>query len=373
MRVVYLMASPFYGGPERLMLGLAHHMPAGVESVYLSFAERGLAVPFVEEVRRQGFQGELLSHNAPHLVDAVREVAERVQALHADVLCCSGYKPDIVGWRAARRSGVPVVSVSHGWTAATAKVRLNEAIDRWVIRRMDVVICVSAAQAEKVRCARVPASKIVVIPNAVGEAAFGAADPAVRAEIEGWFPSPPRWLIGTAGRFSPEKGFGILIAAATIVARERTDVGFVLFGDGPLRAPLEHAVAARGLGTRVVMAGFRHDLQRFLPNLDVAVMSSFTEGLPVFLLEAAAAGLPAVATSVGGVTEVIVDGQTGWLVPPGDGARLADRLIALLDDPGRRRVMGDAARDRVRREFTMGAMGRHYYDVFARLIGHPAS
>jgi len=369
MRVVHLMASPFYGGPERQMLALARHLPDGVESLYLSFAERGLAKPFIDEVRRQGCYGELLVHNTPHLRACVAEVAGKLRELRADVLCCSIYKPDVVGWLAARRAGIPVVSVSHGWTAADWKVRAYEAIDRWVLRRMDAVICVSRGQADKVRLARVPEEKIVVIPNAVGEEVFVDPDPAVRAEMAGWFPSPPRWLIGTAGRFSPEKGFGVLLDAATIVARQRKDAGFVLFGEGPLRAPLEQVVAARGLGAQVVMAGFRHDLERFLPNLDLAVMSSLTEGLPVFLLEASAAGLAAVAASVGGIPEVIVDGETGYLVPPGEAGPLAVRILELLDDPGRRRVMGGAARARVRRDFTVAAMGRRYYDVFAGLLG----
>jgi len=369
MRVVHLLASPFYGGPERQMLGLAGHLPADVESVYLSFAERGLARPFIDEVRRQGYRGDLLARNTPHLAASVAEVAAYLRSAGAHLLCCSGYKPDIVGWRAARRAGIPVMGVAHGWTAVTRKVRVYEAIDRWVLGRMDAVACVSSRQAEKARLARVPEAKIVVIPNAIGKEAFVEPDPAVRTQMAGWFPSPPRDLIGTAGRFSPEKGFGVLIDAAAIVARQRPDAGFVIFGDGPLRGSIEQAVTKGDLRGHVVMAGFRDDLPRFLPNLDLAVMSSFTEGLPVFMLEASAAGLPTVATSVGGIPEVIVDGTTGLLVPPGAPEALAARIVELLDDPGRRRAMGEAARARVRRDFTLAAMGRRYHEVFARLVG----
>src|SRR6266436_4167217 len=116
MRVVHLMASPFYGGPERQMLGLARHLPTEVESVFLSFAERGLAQPFIDEVQRAGFARKLLIHNTPRYFACVREVEQELRRLNADLLCCSGYKPDLVGWRAARRGGVPVISISHGWT-----------------------------------------------------------------------------------------------------------------------------------------------------------------------------------------------------------------------------------------------------------------
>jgi glycosyltransferase involved in cell wall biosynthesis len=368
MRVVHLMASPFYGGPERQMLGLAKHLPSDVESIFLSFAEHGLAQPFLDEVLRQGYQGKLLTHNTPRYFACVREVADELHRLKADLVCCSGYKPDLVGWRAARRVGLPVISISHGWTAATWKVRCYEALDRRVLRWMDAVVCVSRAQADKVRHAGVPEAKIAVIQNAIGEEAFVAPRAEERAQMAGWFARPPRWLVGAAGRFSPEKGFAVFIEAAAIVAKQRPEAGFVLFGDGPLRADLERSILERGLQGKFVLAGFRTDLMRFVPNLDLAVLSSYTEGLPVVLLETGAAGVPTVATSVGGIPEVIDNGQSGYLVAAGDGAALAERIVVLLDNDLQRQAMGRAARERVRRDFSFEAMGRQYHELFRKVV-----
>ena len=367
MRVVHLMASPFYGGPERQMLGLARHLPNGVRSVYLSFAERGLARPFLDEVRRQGYEGRLLRHNSPHMIACIREVASEIRRSQADIVCCSGYKPDLIGWFAARFVRTPVVSVSHGWTAATRKVSRNESLDRCILRWMDSVVCVSNGQAEKVRRAGVSESKIVVIQNAIGEEAFVGQDSTSRGEMMAWFTPPPQWVVGSAGRFSPEKGFAVFIDAAALVARLRPAAAFVLFGDGPLRADLERRISEHGLQSRFVMPGFRDDLLRFLPNLDVGVISSFTEGLPVFLLESCAAQVPMVATSVGGIPEVIDEGRTGYLVPAGDATALANHIVALLDNEAQRRALGRAARDRVRSEFSFAEMGRRYYELFKRL------
>src|SRR5262249_23209597 len=155
----------FYGGPERQMLGLARHLQGDVESIFLSFAERGLAQVFLDEAARHGFQARALVHNAPRFLACIREVADELRRLKADLVCCSGYKPDLIGWRAARRVGIPVVSVSHGWTSATWKVRLNEWFDKVALRWMDAVVCVSKAQADKVRAAGVVESKIAVIQN----------------------------------------------------------------------------------------------------------------------------------------------------------------------------------------------------------------
>src|SRR3954447_3346451 len=115
---VHLAASPFFGGPERQMLGLASALPAEYRSVFLSFAEGGRCRPLLDEARRLGVEAVELEENAPRYWAAVREVAGHLRRMGAEVLCCHGYKPDILGWRAARRAGVPVVAVSRGWTAA---------------------------------------------------------------------------------------------------------------------------------------------------------------------------------------------------------------------------------------------------------------
>lgn len=368
MRIVHLMASPFFGGPERQVLGLARHLPVDVQSIFLSFAERGLAQAFLGEASKHGFECKALVHNTPRLFACIKEVAGELQRLRADLVCCSGYKPDIVGWRAARRAGIPVVSISHGWTAATWKVRCYESLDRWVLRKMDAVVCVSRAQAAKVRRAKVPEDRIVTIRNAIGAEAFVEPNLEHRVEMARWFSTPPRWLIGAAGRLSPEKGFSVFLGAAAIVARQRPEAGFVLFGDGPLRAVLEKDIAERGLQGRFVLAGFRSDVMSFLPNLDLAVMSSYTEGLPVILLETGAAGVATVATAVGGIPEVVDNAHTGFLVAPGDAAALAQRIVTLLDDELMRQKMGQAARQRIRREFSFSAMAQDYHDLFRRVI-----
>ena len=368
MRVVHLMASPFYGGPERQMLGLAKHLPREVESVFLSFAERGQAQALLDQVTQAGFVGKSLLHNTPRYFSCVSEVAEELRACKADLLCTSGYKPDLVGWRAARRAGIPVVAVAHGWTRATWRVRLYETLDRWVLRRFDAVVGVSRAQADRVRDAGVADAKVAIIHNAVGDDAFVEPNAEGRAEMSGWFTRPPRWLVGAAGRLSPEKGYADFVEAATIVLRERPDAGFVLFGDGPLRLDLELLITARGIKERFVLAGFRSDLHRYLPNLDLGVMSSYTEGLPVVLLETGAAGVPTVATAVGGIPEVIDDGQSGLLAPAGEPTTLAKHMVALLDDEPRRLSMGHAARDRVRRDFSFTAMSRRYHELFQGLL-----
>lgn len=372
MRVVQLMASPFFGGPERQMLGLSRALRPEVETLFLTFAEGGKAQPLIDEVRRAGLEAETLTNNFPAIGRCAKEIAERLKTWKADVVCTSGYKPDILGWLASRRSNVPQVIVSHGWTAATWKVRIYEAIDRFVHRKADAVVSVSEGQAKKVAACGVPAERMTTIVNAVGAEAFAAANPAYAGTLRELFSWSPRWILGAAGRLSPEKGMATLVEAAAILGRTHPDAGVVIFGDGPTRPDLEGRIARHGLKERVVLAGFRNDVGAFLPHLDVGVLPSNSEGLPVILLEMLAAGRPVVATAVGGIPEVIADRATGWLVPAGDPAALANTLAAVLGDESRVRI-GEAGRALVRERFGVERQAAAYRKLFENVARRSAS
>jgi glycosyltransferase involved in cell wall biosynthesis len=368
MVIVQLLASPFVGGIERQLLGLAAGLPADRRTVFLSFPERGLAQPFLDLARAHGFEAVALTHNTPHLRRAAREVAGHLRRVGADVVCCNGYKADVTGWLAARRAGIPAVAIAHGWTGATFKVRCYEALDRLVMRWMDGTVCVSEGQAVKVRRAGVPAERVTVIRNAIQTAPFDRPDPAYRQVLRDFFPVPPRRLVGAAGRLSPEKGFGQLVSAAGMVTRIDPGVGFVLFGDGPLREDLLRQVRAAGLADRFILAGFRADLERFLPHCDVVALPSFTEGLPVIVLEAFAARVPVVATAVGGTPEVIEDGRNGYLVPPKSPAALTRRILDVLREESKRAAMGRHGRRCVEERFTFASQAVQYQQLFEGLL-----
>jgi glycosyltransferase involved in cell wall biosynthesis len=186
------------------------------------------------------------------------------------------------------------------------------------------------------------------------------------------FPAPRRHIVGAAGRLSPEKGFGVLVDAAAIAVRSDPDLGFVVFGEGPLRPDLERAVLDRGLRGSFVFAGFRGDLDRLMPHFDLLALPSFTEGLPNVALEASAARVPVVATAVGGTPEVIRDGVTGYLVPPGLPADLAGRILDAVRSEEQRRAMGQRGRQWVEKSFTFEAQGLRYLELFEQLARRPA-
>lgn len=372
MQIVHLTASSFFGGPERQMLGLAEALPATVRTAVVSFAEGGRSAAFLAEAESRGVPAVGLRHDFPNLPATVRELAGVFRDIAADVVLCHGYKAALLGRVAARRVGIPAVAVSRGWTGEDRRVRLYEWLDRRHLPHMDHVVCVSDGQAEKVRrWCRVRPDRLSVIRNAARLDVTAAATPAARARLAGFLPRPAARVVVAAGRLSPEKGFGVLVEAAAAVCRADPGVGVVLFGEGALRPVLERRVRDLDLTDRFVLPGFRHDLDELLPAADVAVLPSYTEGLPNVALEASAAGVPVVATAVGGTPEVVADGRTGFLVRPGDPPALAAKLTELLLCVDTRRRMGEAGRRRMRERFTFAAQAAAYLDLFARLCPSP--
>jgi glycosyltransferase involved in cell wall biosynthesis len=151
------------------------------------------------------------------------------------------------------------------------------------------------------------------------------------------------------------------------VARAIPDVGFVHFGDGPLRGELANRVERLGLASRFIFVGFRTNLARWMPNLDLFALPSFTEGLPVVVLETFAAGVPVVASAVGGTPEVVVDGVNGRPVHPGAPAALATAILELLDARADLVAMGACGRRLVRSRFSFAAQAEAYRSLFAAL------
>lgn len=174
---------------------------------------------------------------------------------------------------------------------------------------------------------------------------------AVRREL-GLADSDP--VVLTVARLSAEKGLSVLIRAMPEVWKRHPDAWLLIAGDGPEWAALEAQAAS--LGGRIRFLGLRSDVPRLLAAADAFALPSLTEGLPLALAEAMGAGVPVVASEVGGVPELIRDGESGWLVPPGDPGMLAGRIQILLSEVAQARAMARAGRERVRAEFTLDRM-----------------
>ncbi len=180
--------------------------------------------------------------------------------------------------------------------------------------------------------------------------------------------SPDVPLVGVIARLVPIKDLGTFLEAASALHRSRPDVRFVIVGDGELRLPLEQQARALGLDGCAHFLGWQRDLEPIYADLDLLVLSSLNEGTPVSLIEGMAAGLPVVATKVGGIPDLVEDGKTGLLVPPKDSGALSAAMEELLGDADRRREMGRLGREAVYPKYSDAALIDRMDHLYSSLL-----
>jgi len=284
---------------------------------------------------------------------------ERFDLVHAHI-----YASTAAAALATLGTGVPLVITEH--TEATWQGRRARWISRWIYRQTKHIIAVSTPiERRLIERDGLSPDLITVIPNAVVPASE------VRPDVQPALPIGP--LVGVVARLKPEKGVANFLKAAARVSPLFPEAHFVIAGDGPLRQELADLAEDLGLKSRVHFLGFRSDASALMESMDVLVVPSLTEGSPLVILEAMAAGLPVVASAVGGIPDQIRHDKEGLLVPPDDTGALGEALLDLLRDHAHARRLGEAGRRRATSEFGHPTMVRRIEDVYRAALDLPAT
>jgi len=241
----------------------------------------------------------------------------------------------------------------------------GNALSRWKYRQVDCFVCASEAIRQMLIADGIPAARAVTIHEGIDLGRVAAA-PAADLHADLWLPHHAP-IVGNVAALVPHKGQRHLIEAAAIVTKKVPDARFVIAGEGELRAVLERQIKDHRLEKHVFLAGFRPDILSVHKAFDIFVMSSVTEGLGTSLLDAMACGKPIVATRVGGMPEVVIDGLTGLLVAPRDHEAMADAIVTLLRDDALRTRMGAAGQVRVREKFSAERMVQDTLALYQRV------
>jgi glycosyltransferase involved in cell wall biosynthesis len=286
-------------------------------------------------------------------------------------------RPDIV--HAHDPHGVAMAALALSMSTSLAKPPLiasrrvdfhlrGSALSRWKYRQVDCFICASEAIRRLLIGDGVPAARAVTVHEGIDLGRIAAA-PAAKLHEELWLPRDAP-LVGNVAALVPHKGQRHLIEAAALVVRQVPDARFIIAGEGELRQALERQIKEHHLEKHVLLTGFRPDVLSLHKAFDIFVMSSVTEGLGTSLLDAMASGKAIVATSTGGIPEVVVDGTTGLLVPPRDHQAMASAIVRLLQDAELRQRMGAAGLARVGHHFSAERMVQSTVRVYERLAMH---
>lgn len=318
-----------------------------------------------QQIRELGIPVTDLAMTSPWRVTAFWRLYRLLRRERPYLLHTWLFHANIPGRMIGRLAGVPIIITGRrgmriGGPRRELITRFTAALDDRV-----VAVCQMVRQAE-IRQAGGKPEKIITIYNGVDPEKYkNSAREDVRQR---WGIEADAALLGAVGRLHPVKGLADLLQAVAGLRSAYPHVRLLLVGDGPLRAELERQAAALDISETVIFTGAQKDVPAILSALDVLVLPSLAEGLSNVLLEAMAAGLPVVATAVGGTPELVIDGETGRLVPPQDAASLAQAIQQLLANPAQARQMGQAGRQRVQAHFTIRQMVRQTEQLYETLL-----
>lgn len=349
-RVLICMASRILGGPGK---GLVQFLRcSGLEKcdpLVVGFDSTGEGESeFLSKMRATGVEVRVLRQKSSFDTGIIRQIRDVAAERDFDVYQSHGYKSHVLCLLLKLFNKKPWVAFAHGWTTENLKMRLYRLLDMVLIRFADRVVAVSENTAG--RLGPMIGHKTVVIPNAVDPAEYDLA--ADGGGIRDRFDiGADEIMLCTVGRMSPEKGHAFLVDAIAENKEELAGVKFVFVGDGPCREDLEASVFAAGLGDVVHFAGYSTNMSPYYAAMDGLVLPSLSEGMPNVALEAMLFAKPVLGTRVGGVPEVVIEGENGYLVPHGNANELGRGLVRLVSDRKMMVEMGKLGKAIVKERF----------------------
>jgi len=366
LRILYLIDKiGDAGGAERAATGLALHLPSDRFETWMC-STRHTDPAVAARLDAAGVRHVDLGRRSKIDVHRLLPLAALLRRESFDLLHSHMFGSNVWGCVLGRGCRVPVVIAhEHTWSY---EGRLRRWVDGRIIGRLaDRFVAVSTLDAHRMETLEgVAPGKIVTIPNS-----YIPRPPSSVSDLRAEFGMGTEPLIVTVALLRPQKALDVLLDAFALVLESLPSTRLVIAGDGPCRADLERRAAELGLAGGVHFLGLRTDIDALLASADVAALSSDFEGTPLVAFECMANGTPLVATAVGGMPDVIESGQTGLLVPPRDPRALADGLINLLTDPGRRERMAAAATERLS-AFTLEAAVERYAALYEQLVSASA-
>ena len=365
MRIAYLVtrADPI-GGAQIHVRDLAVAVKARGHEPTVLLSGTG---PFVDDLRARGIPVVVLQHlvNPMRPLRDLRALAEVVRALRdlqPELITAHGAKVGILGRLAARYLGIPLVVTVHGWACAPGTPAVQAAVSRGLERSIGSLATklITVSEFDRrfgIASRLVPEDRVVTVHNGMPD-----ISPAFRASAQ---TSPPRLVM--VARFEPQKDHATLLLALSGLQEHPWELDLV--GDGPLRSAMEKLATDHNLGSRVHFLGQRTDVDRLLAQSQISVLASHWEGFPLSILEAMRAALPVVASDVGGVSEAVENGETGYVVPRGDVQQLRGRIASLLQSADLRAQFGAAGRTRYEPRFTLDHMVARTLEVYQSILG----
>jgi len=369
MRILHLISSVGLFGAERVAIELSKSLKRTYHCEPILGVIRNIYNPheeILEEAKSNDILYTVFSCRNQLDLKLAFSIREFIKKNRVDIIHCHGYKSNFYGLLASKGQ-VPSVTTNHNWLTAHWKLKTYCLLDSLWIRFFDRIVAVSNEVKRDMLRYKIPEDKIRVIDNGIAIERFEKLVETKNMKNQLGFEEKIR-IIGTIGNLGTEKGHIYLLEAAKQILDVVKDLKFLIIGDGRLRKPLEEKSEELGIKKHVIFTGQRKDIPELLMAMDIFVLPSIKEGLPIALLEAMAAKRPVIATRVGAIPKVIENKDIGVLVEPKDIKGLRDAIMNLLNDPGRMNLLARKGFDRVCMDFSSDEMGKNYLKLYNELI-----
>ena len=334
---------------------------------------------WLKQLKQTGFEHVLIPISNPFSIKDVQEVTRLVREFNADIVHCMDHRSDLVGLISARLSGKPVIASFLGWTnfpKGSWRSKVYPLIDRIIIKRLHAVITDSVAIGEELRMWK-HKDPIVAIRNGVDIHRFDPNQSLPAFSLREGFRKEGDFVIGMVGRIHPVKGHLNFLKSAKKLLESYPNcrfliVGNVLPGFEYYEQEIQNYIAEHNMHESVLITHASFDqVPAVMACLDILAAPSFAESFSFTMLEAMAMKRPVVSTNVGGATEMIADGETGFLISDGDVvSSLTEKISMLIENPKLRQEVGNRARDKIVEEFSIEIMAEQTLDVYKELINY---
>jgi glycosyltransferase involved in cell wall biosynthesis len=368
MRVLQLISSTGLFGAERVVLELSKSLRLMANCYPTVGVIKNLKNPHTEvtdEAESNDLSTVLFPCRGKFDLHTIFEIRDFVTRHKIDLIHCHGYKSNFYGLLASKNT-LPTLTTNHNWLTTHWKLKVYCFLDAMWIRHFDRIVAVSEEIKREMVKYNVPEKKIAVIDNGIDIEEFHREISTEKIRKEFSLNEHTK-VTGTVGSLKPEKGHTFLLKAAKEVLGITPNVKFLIVGDGPLREALEREARDLGIDKDVIFAGYRRDIAEMLGAMDIFVLPSVREGLPMVVLEAMASRKPVIATRVGGISKVIKNEENGILVEPKDVVALRNSIIDLMNNDNKMREFAYKGHEKMKTDFSSTAMGRKYYDLYVEL------
>ena len=373
MRILHIISSKGVYGAENVVLSLMKMLKKeGIYTSMICLMNKNKPIPQIYKyAKKENLNVKTLTCRSKMDFSTVGEIKKIIINENIDIVHTHGYKSNLYGVLSAKLTGKPAVVTIHLWTKETRQVRFYEWIDKkLVIKYADYIVAVSDLIHQELIQLGIKEKKAKYISNGIDTGLYSPlefnASFKQRLGIDNYF------VIGVVGRLTYQKGHIYLLKAFRSISSNIPDVKLLIVGEGELKKKLIEEADKLKIGNKVVFLGYQEDMVSVYRAMDIFVLPSISEGLPLVLLEAMSMGLPVVATRVGGIPSV-ANNENGILVPPRNEKALKEAMLRLIEDESLRKDMGKKARGHIISYFSIKSTFNKYLTLYNSLANNNRS